>query len=286
METVIAALLGALAALGCVLLVAGALRRVDPSRPSSTRLWTPVHNWWGRLPPRRRRALLGSITVGFVVALLTGWAVALLVVPLVVVAVPALLTEPPHREIHVLAALDRWVRLLMPSIATGKSIRDAIIATRSQAPDALRQPVNAAVGRMDHGWSTRDALLAMADDLSSADADAVLAALAIASSRGGSGTRATLHALAENTQERLAGLRQIATERAKPRAVVRQVTAITVVILGGAILLGGQFFDPYQSPLGQLIAAALAAAWLGSLAILRRRTTPAPAARFLRGTTA
>src|SRR5690606_37327048 len=130
-------------------------------------------------------------------------------------------------------------------IATGKSIRDAIIATRHQAPPLLVLPVTRLVARLDQGWTTREALLAMADDVASADGDAVLAALAIAASRGGIGTRATLAALSDNTQDRLRALREIAAERAKPRAVVRQVTLITLAVLGGSLLLGGSFFDPY-----------------------------------------
>ena len=123
----------------------------------------------------------------------------------------------------------------------------------------------------------------MADELSSADADAVLAALAISSSRGGVGTRTTLSALSDNTQDRLHALREISTERAKPRAVVRQVTIITLVVLGGSLLLGGNFFEPYRSPLGQVLAAGLAFAYVGALVMLRRRTITEPTARFLRG---
>ena len=65
-------------------------------------------------------------------------------------------------------ALDRWVRLLAPSISTGKSIRDSIITTRHQAPAVLAEPVAALVARMDQGWSTHDALLAMADEVAKA----------------------------------------------------------------------------------------------------------------------
>jgi len=216
-------------------------------------------------------------------AVVSGWLAATVLVPVFAIGIPALLKEPPQHEIDVLAALDRWVRLLAPSIATGKSIRDAVIATRQQAPAVLVQPVNRLVARIDQGWTTRDALLTMADELDSADGDAVLAALAIASSRGGVGTRATLTALSANTQDRLRALREIAAERAKPRAVVRQVTLITLVVLGASVLLGGEFFDAYRTPLGQVLALGIGAAYIGSLAILRRRTVPAPTARFLRG---
>lgn len=276
--------LGALIALGVLLLVSGFRRSVPRlSTRKSTGLWKQLHNRWLSWSHTRRVWVIASFALGAVVAVTTGWLIAVVLIPTVILGVPALLSEPPQHEIATLAGLDRWVRLLAPSIATGKSIRDAILSTRSQAPAVLTAPVTRMVARIDQGWTTKDALLAMADDLASADADAVLAALAISSTKGGVGTRTTLTALSENTQQRLHALREISAERAKTRAVVRQVTIITLVVLGGSILLGGNFFEPYRSPLGQTLALSLAAAYMGALVMLRRRTIPMAAARFLRG---
>lgn len=78
--------------------------------------------------------LLGAIGTGVISAVVTGWPLLLGLVPLVLIAVPALLTAPPQPEIEILAGLDRWVRLVSTSLTAGKSIRDAIFATRAQAP--------------------------------------------------------------------------------------------------------------------------------------------------------
>lgn len=282
MEPMIAGTIGALLALGVTLVVAGLMKR-EQSTELSPDLWKRVATVWESSSRRSKLWFVGSLAAGVLLAVVSGWLAATVLVPVFAIGIPALLKEPPQHEIDVLAALDRWVRLLAPSIATGKSIRDAVIATRQQAPSVLVQPVNRLMARIDQGWTTREALLTMADELDSADGDAVLAALAIASSRGGVGTRATLTALSANTQDRLRALREIAAERAKPRAVVRQVTLITLVVLGASVLLGGEFFDAYRTPLGQVLALGIGAAYIGSLAILRRRTVPAPTARFLRG---
>ena len=77
-------------------------------------------------------------------------------------------------------------------------------------------------------------------------------------------------------------LREVDEERAEPRVVVRQVTFITIGVLGAAITFNATFFTPYHSPLGQLIALALTAAYLGCLVVLRRQSVPAMAPRFLR----
>lgn len=263
-------------------MVAGLGRRI-PDAPVS-RPWTVrLVARWRAMGARRRLWVVLCVGAGVVTGIWTGWLAAVVLIPLVLLGIPYLLSEPPNPEVEILAALDRWLRFLGPSIATGKSIRDAIITTRGQVPQVLTTPVARVVARLDLGWTTRDALIAMADELESADADGVLAALAIASSRGGIGARAMLAALAENTQMRLRTLREIAAERAKPRAVVRQIVGITLAILVAVRWLSPGYFAPYGTPTGQFLALALTALYVGALLILRRRTLPKPAARFLRG---
>lgn len=274
---------GALVGLGLALVLAG-LVSADPPSPtgSPTPLWTRWGRRWTALSARRRAWVLGAIGAGVGSAVVTGWPFLLALVPLVLIAVPALLTAPQQPEIEILAGLDRWVRLVSTSLTAGKSIRDAIFATRAQAPPVLRAPVGRLCARLDQRWATRDALFAMADELDAADADAVLAALSIAAARGGAGTRTTLAALTDNIQARLRALREIAAERAKPRAVVRQVTGITVAVLCATLVMNPGFFAPYATPVGSVAALVLVVAYLGCLAILRRKTVPPPAPRFLR----
>ena len=282
MGPLIAAGGGALMVAGVILLTAG-LRRHVPTVPESRPLPSRAVARWRTMGTRRRLWVGLCVAAGVVTGVWTGWLAAVALVPLVLLGIPYLLSEPPNPEVEVLAALDRWLRFLGPSIATGKSIRDAIITTRGQVPEVLTTPVARAVARLDLGWTTRDALIAMADELDSADADGVLAALAIASSRGGVGARAMLAALAENTQMRLRTLREIAAERAKPRAVVRQVVGITFAILVVVRWLSPGYFAPYGTPTGQILALALTVLYVGALLTLRRKTLPKPSARFLKG---
>lgn len=279
--TAAAAALGAITAIGLVMIAFG--WNSPPPPPQSTPLWKTLWSRWNTISRTRRWLLAVSLLVGVTVAAATGFILAVVLVPALIVGVPYLLGEPPSRELELLAALDRWVRLLATSIGTGKSIRDAIFATRTQAPPVMRDAVDRLCARLDQRTTTKDALLRFADDLNAADADAVAAALAIASSRGGMGTRATLRGLSETIQDRLRALREVATERAKPRAVVRQVTVITLAVIIGAVVVNGSFFAPYLTPLGQVIALTLATAYVGCLVILRKMSTPPPAPRFLRG---
>lgn len=167
------------------------------------------------------------------------------------------------------------------TMATGRSVLDAIRVSRRSAPELLREPVDLAVARLNDRWTTRDALQAMADDLASPDADAVLAALMLAAQRGQTGASTTLEELSHSLQHRLRAWREIEAERAKPRVVVRQVTVVTAVVLAASLLLGGDFFAPYGSPVGQAILLTIVLAYLASLAMLRRMTLPPVRDRIL-----
>ncbi|MCE1173824.1 MAG: type II secretion system F family protein [Propionibacteriales bacterium] len=233
---------------------------------------------------QRQRAvvvLAVSLLIGVGAAALTGWWLLPLIAPAVALVLPLLLSAPQNRELELLQAIDRWVRMLGSLLTTGRSIVDAVRISSRQAPALLTPALRRLAVRLDERWTIDQALWAMADELDSPDADAVLAALALAAQRGGTGASATLAALADNLQDRLRALREISTERAKPRFVVRQVTLITATVLGVALIFGGTFFAPFGSPIGQLLLGVLVASYLGSLLVLRRMTLPRGRQRIL-----
>ena len=284
MTVVVAVLSSMLAVAGLVILVAwarGELPRGESSTPASTGLWTTLVD---KAALDRRdlvRVALG-LAAGVVVAVYAGRAHMVVVLPLAFWGLPRLLGEPPQSDIELLQALDRWVRTMTATLSTGKSITDALRASARQAPPLLQEPLVQLVRRLDDRWTPGQALLAMADDLASADADAVLASLVLATQRGGNGAVMTLAALADTIQDRLRALREIETERAKPRIVVRQVTVVTLAVLGGALLFGRDFFAPYATPLGQAILTVLLTVYVLSLVALRRMTMPRRRERILR----
>jgi Flp pilus assembly protein TadB len=286
MVLTIAVICGVLVAGGAVLATAGINRPPAQRGRISTGLWTRLvdgrlgaavrHRWW---------QVVLAILAGVLAARFTGWPLLLVLVPAFAYGLPLVLSAPPNRDLALLEALDRWVRTLGSLLPTGRSIIDAVRVSVRQAPALLVPHLRLLCARLDDRWAIDRALFALADDLDSADADAVLAALALAAQRGGTGASATLAALADNIQDRLRALREIETERAKPRIVVRQVTVFTALVLGLAFVFGRDFFAPYGSPVGQVLLAALASAYLGSLLFLRRMTVPRSRQRILRRAT-
>lgn len=283
--TLLMAVLSAMLLVGGVVILAAVAAGVLVQRPrhqSSTGLWTKAVGTLRSRSRRSRVTFLVGLIGGVLVTLWTGWPLMLIVVPVAVVGVPHLLSAPHQDQIELLSALDRWVRGMTATMATGKSITDALRLSARTPPPLLADHLVLLIRRLDDRWPAPQALLALADDLDSPDADAVLASLVLAAHRGGTGATATLVALADTIHERLKALREIEAERSKPRAVVKQVTVITLVLLSVALLLARDFFAPYSTPTGQLLLAALIAAYVASLVMLRRMTLPRQRERILR----
>jgi len=271
-------LAGAVAAAGvCIIIIA----MLVPAREgaASPGLLAQLAQRWRRLAPSQQRMVMIGLAGGVVVTVVIRWLPALIIVPLLVIVVPFVLSDPHNREVAVLEALDRWVRGLTASLLTGRSVLDAIRSTRSQAPAVIAEAVTLLAARLDERWPLPDALAGFATDVDHADADAVAAALIVAGQRG-TAAAATLEALADAVQDRLAAARDMENERAKPRIVVRQVTAITGVVMGLALVTSPSYFEPYRSGFGPLLASVLVLAFVGTLAKLRVASQPAPRARI------
>jgi len=250
-----------------------------------------VAELWARVSRRptgsrgRRRdvILLLSVITGCAAAMLTGWLILIVVLPLLALGLPYLLILPKPRDIELLEALDRWVRSLAATLATGKSITDAIRISRRTAPPLLADEINLLVTRLNNRWETRDALMRFADAIDSPDADGVVAALILASSRGANGASVTLQALADSIQTQLKGRRAIEVERSKPYVVVRQVTVISLSTLALVFASSPSFFAPYRTPLGQVLLSVLLIIYIASLLLMRRKARQPDRPRILIG---
>jgi tight adherence protein B len=259
-------------------------------RPAGQRTES-IQQWWARFTRRpqgsrgrqRDLILLVSMIIGCLLAMLSGWLILIVVLPLLALGLPYLLILSKPRDIQLLEALDRWVRSLAVTLGTGKSITDAIRISRRTAPPLLADEINLLVTRLNNRWETRDALMRFADAIDSPDVDGVVAALILASSRGANGASVTLQALADSIQAQLKGRRVIEVERSKPYVVVRQVTVISLSTLVLVFLLSPDFFAPYRTPLGQTLLSALLIIYLASLLLMRRKAHQPDRPRILVG---
>ena len=256
MTLLVPALGGALMVIGIIGLIAGL--RKTPERPPAPRRNTRFA--LPRLSRRTQLLLAAGLTLGVVVALVSGWLLGLVLVPAATVGLPVLLSSSDETvKIRRLEAMEEWIRSLSGVLTAGVGLEQALIATLRSTPEAIKPEVSRLVARLRARWSTESALRQFADDLDDATGDLIAANLILAARRRGPGLASVLDSLAESVAADVRSRRQVEADRAKPRATARWVTIITVVVLG---VLGftGNYVEPYATPVGQMILALLLAA--------------------------
>lgn len=283
MTGLIPALCGMLIIGGVLGLIQG-LRKTPPPPPSKgpSRPRIPLIGHKLHAPSRQMKiALAVGVAIGALITLVTGWFLALIVIPAAILGVPYLLAKPPATgELERLNALEEWTRSLSGVLSVGVGLEETIIATEKSTPAPIKPEVTRLVQRLHARWRTEDALRAFADDLNDPTGDVIALNLMRGASRQGDGLAAVLTSLAEAVAAEVAGRRDVESDRAKPRSTARMVTLISAAVLG-MVLLTGSYFEPYGSPLGQIILGIYLAAYAAALIWLRSMAATPPAPRIL-----
>ena len=278
MTPVVPALAGALVVAGVLGVVAGLRPTPPPAVP------TPRHRRVATLPRLTPRVLVlgtAGLVAGAATVVLTGWWVALVVVPAAVVGLPVLLSPPPSRtSVARLEAMEEWTRALAGVLTAGAGLEQALIATLRSAPEPIRPEVTRLASRLRARWSTPDAIRALADDLDDATGDVIAANLLLGARRRGSGLASVLDGLAESVAADVRARREVEADRAKPRATARWVTLITIAVLA-VLALTGDYVAPYGSGLGQVLLVLLLGLYVATLVWMRRMATGTAPPRFI-----
>ena len=279
MTPLLPAVAGALVVAGLIGVIVG-LRKAPP-RPSVPRRSHPALTRLARISARTRGLLLAGLGAGVVVAALTGWWVAALVLPAAAAGLPVLLSAPPAAaRIDRLEAMEEWTRALSGVLTVGVGLEQALVSTLRSTPDPIRAEVSTLVSRLRARWATEDALRAFADDLDDATGDVIAANLILGARRRGSGLASVLEGLAESVAADVRARREIEADRAKPRATARWVTIITVSVLS-FLAVTGEYIAPFGSPLGQVLLVALLCLYVATLVWMRTMATGRPLPRFI-----
>ena len=274
MIVVVPALVGALIVGGVIALVVGLTPSEVVQRPPRKRHLKPL--------PRQTQWLLaaGAIT-GLIAVMVTGWAMALLLVPIAFVGLPALLSSgPAQTRIGRLEAMEEWTRSLAGVLTVGVGLEQALVATMRSTPAAIAPEVTRLVARLRARWSTEQALRAFADELDDSTGDLVAANLILGARRRGAGLASVLDGLAESVAADVRARRQVEADRAKPRATARWVTIISAGVLV-VLAVSGTYVEPYRSPFGQVILVGLLAAYVSLLVWMKRMAIGRELPRFL-----
>ncbi|MDR2931056.1 MAG: type II secretion system F family protein [Propionibacteriaceae bacterium] len=269
---VIVAVLGAVIAGGVLLIIRGA----RPHRRQVFRLRLPRLRW-------NSPVTIGSalFVVGLVIAIWTGWTVAVVIAPMIGLGLPYLLGSPQSStDIAKLEAMEEWTRSLCGILTAGAGLEQALVATLPSTPAPIRPAVTRLITRLRARWTTPAALRGFADDLNDPTGDIIAANLLLGAQRRGDGLTTVLEGLAETVALDIRARRQVQADAAKPRATARWVTVITLTVLAG-LFLTGSYVAPYRSGFGQIILLVLLGAYAAVLVWMRRIAAGEPAARLL-----
>ncbi|MFW6033596.1 MAG: type II secretion system F family protein [bacterium] len=275
------------AAAGAVLIAAGLLTIGAAFRTPATMTGPRRIPLWRRVAslrhPRaqRRTGVLAAAVAGLLVWVLTGWAVAAVILPAGAAIVPSLLRIPDAKSaIKRLEAMEEWTRNLAGVLTVGVGLEQAIIASLRTTPEAIRPEVATLVSRLRVRWNTEQALRAFADDLNDPTGDRIASALIVGSRSRAQGLVTVLERLGETVADEVRTRRRIESDRAKQRASARYVTIIVLltVVLLAAI---GDYVAVYATPRGQLLLIAWLGLYLVCLWWMRQITAGKASPRFL-----
>ncbi|MDA3027252.1 MAG: hypothetical protein O2925_00510 [Actinomycetota bacterium] len=221
-----------------------------------------------------------SLTSAVMVALVSGWRPAALVVGLAVWLVSRRRSGGSVSDTHRADALATWIESVRDLLLAGEQPVGAIVGSVRACPEVLRPAVRrlaAGLGRHDLDQVVRD----FADDLNDPVGDLVAVGLLIALRRGAR-TSAVLGSLAEQVRFQSERRRLVEAERAPARREVTILVAIMVSLLAVLLLAGrSSLLDAYDSAEGQFVLVVSIAVFA---ALVRRASTlsvfPAPP-RFL-----
>lgn len=275
-----AAAVAAMAGFGVLLVIIGALRVPDgPGRPRRDLVALAGMRAGGRLYSQRW-VLVASMLVGLVAGATTGrWFLAP-VLPIAVVGLPVLLRSSGNNPAQTLSDLEAWLRGLAGTLRGGSGLEQALRASRDSVPPSLAPSVARLVARLDSGAALPDALRTWADEHRTYTTDLVASCLVLEAGRRSGRVATALEDLADTVAEAVTNARQVEADRDAPRWEVRIMTVLSLVLVG-ALMMFSQVADFYTTPVGQVVAIVLAAAYSGCLLWMRSVAQGKPTPRFL-----
>lgn len=272
-------LLGFLTAVACTTVGLLALLRLARGRP--------VLEWPLTAPiviaSDRLRQIGIAAAAGVIVSVFTRWPLAGAAATVLTYLWPRLFGGAAlgRRQLAKIEAIAAWTESLRDTATAAAGLEQAIPATVAAAHPLLRSPVRELAARLDGRVPLPEALARFADDVDDPAADMVVAALSLNARQRAGGLDRILTALAASSRAELEMRRKVELER---RALRRQAQRIALAVAGFAALqatFARGWIAPYSTPVGQLVLAALVAAFVGAFARMKSLAASEPELRFL-----
>jgi len=208
--------------------------------------------------------------VGALLAGLAGW------------GLPALLSGTKGRaeSLARIEAVAGWAEMLRDTMAGAAGLEQAIVATATVAPLAIRAEVATLAARLE-GERLAPALRGFADEVGDPTMDLVVAALVLAAEHQASRLGELLGSLAQAARDQATMRLRVEAGRARSRTSVKVVVGVTAGLALGLAVLNRSYLSPYDTALGQLVLLLVGAMFAGAFVWLSRMTRPSAPERFL-----
>lgn len=269
----LAGICGAGIGLGLLLVIAG-WRGVDLPRPT---------RHLNRLKVERANLRIGlAVGAGVIVGAATGWPVGAVLAGLAGWGAPGLLGGARRHQAAVgrIEAIAGWAEMLRDTMAGSAGLEQAIIATASLAPLAIRGEVATLAVRLE-GERLAPALRAFADDVADPTCDLVVAALVLAAEHQAQRLGELLGSLAAAARDQATMRLRVEAGRARTRTSVKVIVGATGALVLALALFNRSYLSPYGSATGQLVLILVGAVFAVAFTWLARMTRPVVVDRFL-----
>lgn len=221
--------------------------------------------------------------VGLAVLVLTRWAVAGIAAGVLVFFWDRLFGGAAEERAGMrrVEALASWTESLRDTIAGAVGLEQAIPASARAAAPVLRPHLDAMVDRLRSRTPLPDALQQLADEINDASADIIVAALILNARLRGPGLRQVLGALAKSAREEVDMRQRVMAQRSSTRRSVQIVVVVSVGFVLGLAIFNREFVEPYGTPIGQVVLAAVCGLFALGFWWLRKLSTIETPERFL-----
>lgn len=260
---------------GGVLLIWAGLRGRPTSNVTTPPWW---RTWWAEHHDRKLIGwMVGAVITGLAVGSVTGWVVGGVLTAVAVASVPRVLGigSDHKRNLERIEAIASWTEMLRDTLVAAAGLEQAILATASASPEAIREEITELAVRQERGERLAPSLRVLADQLRDPTADLVISALVLAAEHQARQLADLLGELAGEAREQASMRMRVDAGRASTRTSMRVIVSTTLTFAIGLMLLGHGYLAPYDSAFGQImllfVGALFAAAfwWLARIARLR-----------------
>ncbi len=219
--------------------------------------------------------VVASVAVGFVAAVLVGlltgvWVIGVVLGAMLAMVPAAYFGRRRMQRLHELqSAWPDGLRDLRASIASGRSLHQAIVSLSRGGPD----PIQEAFSRYESLSQMLDvpaALDVVKSEVADPTTDRIVEVLILASERGGRIVGEIIDDLAKATTADLRALEEVETDSLQHKLNAWAVFALPWLVLTALILRDGPFREFYQTPVGLLVVVAGAAMSAVGVMVVRR----------------